>query len=529
MIARMEQHSKADALFAALMVATFVVGISFFQYRGVLGESDLYRVLVGMLDGAVSGAGLNSNLHYGRDFGFGYILTLYALAPAEVLRDPDKLISLINNVGFYFTTIGLFFFWVSTSIIHGTRAATIALALFAFSPVVLELATSGHQILIAFSFLFAAATCLFLPLAGWRAALVGFAGSILLIIGLCIRAEIFLALPFIVLARLNLSSWSTSLRSLLLNAAWPTIAFVTFLVLKHIIVPHQSANGPGFFEQFYHWSNILPGTIYMSLGSGIATVIAGITAALAIIQKIRSTDSETIKPILEKLLGPLALTLIPLVFWIANPQPSRHFILTVAGLSILIGSTISDFKKFERIPAALLVLGLLAGNQILSEAVRPWLLKLSAARSPYIRPPEANETFTHAPVGWIWQHHAALDSRLHKFKEIGETVKTSCGNNTLILSDESEQILSRLYAGGTPVEASVGQVNGFGTFRARVRNRNFVFIVKMNGWPKDAVAMVLNDPSFDNYQLYADPYLPSTYDKTAIPADRLAKFGCKEL
>jgi hypothetical protein len=62
------------------------------QYQGVLGESDLYRVLVGMLDGAVSGSRINSDLHYGRDFGFGCILALYALAPTDVLRDPDQLI-----------------------------------------------------------------------------------------------------------------------------------------------------------------------------------------------------------------------------------------------------------------------------------------------------------------------------------------------------------------------------------------------------------------------------------------------------
>jgi hypothetical protein len=51
----------------------------------------------------------------------------------------------------------------------------------------------------------------------------------------------------------------------------------------------------------------------------------------------------------------------------------------------------------------------------------------------------------------------------------------------------------------------------------------------MTGWPKDAVATILKQPSFDNYQLYADPYFPSIYDKVAIPPNRLAKFGCKEL
>ena len=57
----------------------------------------------------MTGLGLGSDLHYGRDFGFGYILALYALIPAEVLRDPDKLIPLINNLGFYSIILGPFF------------------------------------------------------------------------------------------------------------------------------------------------------------------------------------------------------------------------------------------------------------------------------------------------------------------------------------------------------------------------------------------------------------------------------------
>jgi hypothetical protein len=522
-----EQHSKADILFAALTLALFGLGVLYFQHRGVLGESDLYRVLVGMLDGAFTGAGLASNLHYGKDFGFGYILLLYALAPAGVLRDPDRLISVINNLGFCFTVAGLLLFWLSTSMIHGPRTAMVALALLAFSPVVLELATSGHQILIAFGFLFASATCLFLPVTGWRAVLAGVAGSILLITGLCMRAEIFLALPFIVLARIRLDSWWAFAKSLFFNAISPTASFVVFLFLKHHIVPSIADNGPSFFEQFYRWSNILPGTVYMSLGGGIATVSAGIAVIFAIIKKMSSGDLNNTKRVLEQILGPIALIMVPFVFWIANPQPSRHFLLTIAGISILIGWAVSRLTRASFLPAALCVLGLIVANQVLSEFVRRPLLSMNAARSPYTRPPELHDTFTHAPLGWIWQHHAALDSRLHSFRDLGQLLSTSCDADTLILSDESEQLLSRLYDGGTAVKASSDRINGFLAYRATAGNKHFVFIIKMSGWPHDAVAMVLNEPSLGSYTIYADPYLPSNYDKEAIPPTRLANFGCK--
>ncbi len=189
MLLKLQHSSKNDILVAVACIIVFAVTEFCCQYQGVLGESDLYRVLVGMLDGAVSGSGINSDFHYGRDFGFGYIIAIYALAPADVLRDPDQLTRLINGLGFCFSIIGLFFFWLSTYAVQGSRAALVALLLFAFSPVMLELGTSGHQILLAFSFLFAGATCLFLPLAGWNLIAARISGFGLLIVGLCIRAK----------------------------------------------------------------------------------------------------------------------------------------------------------------------------------------------------------------------------------------------------------------------------------------------------------------------------------------------------
>jgi hypothetical protein len=527
MLSKNNKYLHIDIIFAASFLLLFAVSVHAFQYRGVLGESDLYRVLNGMLDGAVTGSGLGSDLHYGRDFGFGYILALYALIPVEVLRDPDKLIPLINNLGFYSIILGLFFFWLSICLVHGSRAATVALALFAFSPMVLELATSGHQILIAFSFLSAAAACLFWPLAGWRVVLAAIAGAILLICGLCVRAEIFLALPYLVLTRLNLTSWHIFLRSVFANALSPTAAFIAYLALKHYIAssPH-SDNGRGFFEQFYHWSNVVPAIVYMSLGCGIATVLGAGVVVMVIIRRVRSSAADDVKGTLEQLISPIALILVPFVFWVANPQPSRHFLLVLAGISILIGWAVSNLPTFRFVPALVTVLGLIVANQVLSEAVRPTLLRMNATRSPYHRPPEPHATFTHAPLGWIWQHHATLESRLLRWKAFGDMVATGCDANTVIFSDESEQIFSRLYAGGASVQSSVSDIHGFIAFGGTLGAHHFVFISKMTGWPKDAVATVLADSSFDNYQLYADPYLPSIYDKMTIPVSRLARFGC---
>ena len=116
--------------------------------------------------------------------------------------------------------------------------------------------------------------------------------------------------------------------------------------------------------------------------------------------------------------------------------------------------------------------------------------------------------------------------RLLRWKALGDTVATACDANIVIFSDESEQLFSRLYSGGSTVQASLAYVDGFVTFNGTRGTQHFVFISKMTGWPKDAIATVLSDSSFEGYQLYADPYLPSVYDRTAIPADRMARFGC---
>jgi hypothetical protein len=525
MVLKLKHLSKIDILVAVTCIVVFALTEFWFQYQGVLGESDLYRVLVGMLDGDFSGSGMNSDFQYGREFSFGYILALYALAPTDVLRDPDRLIRLINDLGFCFSIIGIFFFWVSTCIVHGSRAALVALLLFAFSPVMLELGTSGHQILLAFAFAFAGATCLFLPVAGWKLVLARIAGSALLTIGLCVRAEIFLALPFIVLAGVQVESLSTFTRSMLINILSPTAAFAAFLLLKRHIVPHGTSDG---VEHFYHWANIPPGTIYLSLGAGIATGIAATAIILTVTYRIYSSDLQTAKRAVEQMISPIALILFPVAFWIANPAPSRHFLLAIAGLSIVIGCAATKLTSLGTFATVLGAVSLMAANQVLSEAVRRPLLNMNAARSPYVRSPEDNETFTNAPVGFFWHHHSTLNLRFQSFKNIGEMVRTSCDGDILILSDDSEQIFSRLYKSSTPVEASRSRVEGFDAFNATVKDRHFAFVVKITGWPKDAVATILNQPSFADYQLYADPYLSSIYDKTGIPPNRLAKFGCKE-
>jgi hypothetical protein len=528
----LKKNTRIDVIAAGLFLLLFVIISHIFQYHGVMGDSDLYLALNGIIDGARMATGLGSNFHYGRDFSFGYILALYALVPVHVLSDPDKLIALINNVGFYSAIFGLIFFWLSVSVLHGFRAAFIALALFAFSPMVLDLATSGHQILTATAFLWAAAACLFWPLAGWRALLAAIAGTFLLICGLCIRAEIVLAVPYLVLTRVNLTSWRTFLRSVAVNAVSPSAAFVTFLVLRQSIAvfPRSITDEIDLgtvFERFFSWSNVVRAFAFMPLGCGIATVVVAVGLGFLVIAgKIRPRVADAYKVTLEQLIGPIALVLVPFVFWLGNPAPSRHFILVLAGFSILIGWAISNWPALRFAPVLTAVIGLIVANQVLSEAVRPTLLRMNAAGSAFHLPPEFYTTFDHAPLGWTWQHHAAVDARWHQVDALGDILATSCDANTVIFTDEAEHFIHRFFAAGWRLDPSKTFIHGANAFSGNLGAHYYVIMPKWTAYPKDVVAEVLADPSFDDYKLYADPYTISTYEKMAIPDRRLAQFGC---
>ena len=96
-----------------LSIALYLLLIYHFRFRGTLADADLYRMLRGLLDGAWSGTGFASGLHYGKAFSFGYIFAMYSLADRHILQDPQRLIALINGIGFWSAATGCVCFWAS--------------------------------------------------------------------------------------------------------------------------------------------------------------------------------------------------------------------------------------------------------------------------------------------------------------------------------------------------------------------------------------------------------------------------------
>lgn len=545
-----------DFVCALLFIAVFAMVIYAFRYKDELAEADLYRVLVGLMDGASSGKGLGSDLHYDRDFGFGYLAAFYAFADPATLTDPDRLTALMNQIGFWSMLPGLLFFWCAVRLAHGARAATIALVIFALGPMIPEMATSGHQTIPMCGFLFAGATLLFLPATGWRAVLAATGGGLLLLAGMTMRGELFLAMPWLVLARVDTSSIRAFVVSGLRRALAPALALVAFLVLQHVVETKLnsalSTTLGTYFLESYTSLSVGPGLVYMTVGCGFATVAAAAAAVLYLAWNPRfGRDAPTSRGLAE-LLGPLALIVVPLLFFLPNPLPTRHFLMPLAGMAMLIGIALARHPAIGRATALGLALAVGAANQVLAEAARLPLLRVNDARSPYLPVPIEYPTATHANLGWEWKRHATLLERRERWHAFGDRLLTVCDAHVIVLSDEVEQIFSRLYSGGAHVEAKrivIGADTGAAPLNPALRQdadtvmvgsgssrlpgmigtregRTFIVLEKSHLWPGDPVATILANPIYNDYKLIADPYTLSNYDKTPIPPDRAPRFGC---
>ena len=184
-----------------------------------------------------------------------------------------------------------------------------------------EQGTSGHAGLVSFAFFSAAALLLFLPTRGLRAVFCAVLGSVLLLLALTMRADILLAFPFLVLARANPRSFNLLIRSTLLPALGPALAVVAFFLLKHHYVDGAAQPGPSlheFFQSYYKFSHIPVGIVICCLGCGVFTVLLGILSVVRILREASKArpESELRIELLHASIGPLALLLPSLIFWI---------------------------------------------------------------------------------------------------------------------------------------------------------------------------------------------------------------------
>jgi hypothetical protein len=518
-----------DLFFAALAMAIYILWIDHFRYQGLLGEDDLYRVLVGLLDGARSGAHMASQSHYGKAFSFGYIAAFYRFVAPRTLADPQRLIALINEIGFWSAAAGCFSLWLLTWLLYGLRSATVALILFALSPMMLELGTSGHPILPAFAFFAAGSCCLLLPVRGVRAILLSVPGALLLTAALVTRAELLLAFPFVVLARTDFRSFPHFLKFAAQRAIAPTIAAVAFFLLKHAYADSTPGTGQlaPFLEQFIRLKDIPIGVFVFTLSCGIATAIVGLIAVFLIVRSTLAAPSASPRraALLHSAIGPLLLIAPALAFWIANPRPGRHFILCLAGVAILAGWMFPRYLPARPLQVYALAVGVVIANQALGALTGPFIL--NHAPSKIIALPGGLRHLPRGfPTGSSWGYHRAFVAEQLRTTAFARRVQSTCEAKTMVMSLDATQIFSDLYPASNPWNEEKEQLNRFPILAARVGGHAVLVLSESEGWPRDPAADALADPAFRDYKLVRDPNNLSIYDHAVIPPGRIAHLDC---
>jgi hypothetical protein len=128
----------------AVPVVLYALLVLPFVFRDVVGEPDLERTAMAILYGASSGLHESAGYHYGLEVSFGYYAAFYHLLPQAVLLDSSALIAAINFIGYSFAVLAIGMLALYISRLFGVVAAVVTCILFAFSPVFLDLGTSGH-------------------------------------------------------------------------------------------------------------------------------------------------------------------------------------------------------------------------------------------------------------------------------------------------------------------------------------------------------------------------------------------------
>ena len=161
----------------------------------------------------------------------------------------------------------------------------------------------------------------------------------------------------------------------------------------------------------------------------------------------------------SRLVGPVALFLPPFAFWIANPVPTRHFILCLSAIGILIGQWLASWRRGRAMAYGLVAAAVLA-NQGIASAAGPVALKFYP--SPYFPVAGVPRIVPRVLISTSWAHRRDM---LNERQRVDRVARTNCEAHAIrklcCSPPGSRPILVRLYVGGQPVEAQLTDLNGF--------------------------------------------------------------------
>jgi hypothetical protein len=130
-------------------------------------------------------------------------------------------------------------------------------------------------------------------------------------------------------------------------------------------------------------------------------------------------------------------------------------------------------------------------------------------------------------VSTSWAHRRDILNERERVDRVANELRNTCDQKVALFTAWSRPIFVRLYAGGQQVEGQLTDLNGFPVASGKVGGREFAIISTPEGWPRDAVAEVLQNSAYDSYKLMFERDTMSEYEKTPIPADRAVRMGCQ--
>jgi hypothetical protein len=517
--------SAKELLAAAAFTLLAALALASYGYRDTLSEFDLYAATLGLWDGAVSGRGLDSPVHYYVWLSFGWIEFVNRLAPHGVLDDASTIIPFINAVGFYATLAIPALMWLALRLLYSAACATAATLLFVLSPIFLEVAGSAHPLLPSLAFFLLAAIAMFAPLDGWRRALAWSAAAALLALSLLLRFELAFAFPFLVLAQVRTTTLRDFIVSGLRRSIPGAVAIIAYFSAQVALVGSHSAQSTGsFLGEWYSLANVGTGVAAAALALGMAlSALAAATAAReALAARAIARGFVVWFSQRAHFMAPAAIILAALLFWLPNPLPARHFLLFAFGVSAFVALALHHTWRFKDAYLVAAALGVAFLNQAAAFATAPVVARLSPSE---LQAPIG--VLLPAPAEPAWIRRDILKARGEAARALGRRiVDDACADTLVVLSDQSPALLTAfLREGRRPDLRLIGAYPGAYRYQLREAGRSVDFIQRRE--PRfDALSAVMIDADYIDAAIFIDPMTRQRTDILDPPPDRVETLHC---
>jgi hypothetical protein len=495
----------------AVPVMVYALLVLPFVFHDVVGEPDLERMAMAMMYGASSGLDAAAGFHYGMEVSFGYYFGFYHLLPREVLLDSSSLIATINFVGYASAVLGISMLALYAARLYGVITAVVTCILFAFSPVFLDLGTSGHPQVPAFALTLMGAWLLTYATdatvrGGYRVVL-GVLAFAALTIALTMQCNVLLAFPFIALAARGgeLRSREEWLLAAGYRASVMFTACVAFWILRSYAFNDDSGYVANFFVTFYKPDAVSRSVLVLVLCTGVATIIALVGLLLWLASRALQGVSAV---------GLVLLALPSLAFWLPNSPLGRHLIWVTLAVAFLLALMVQAARPRMAIGAAVL---LVISNQAIAEISHGWLEQNYQWTFPALSARRATQA---VPMGLFPLDHEAKQQAFIMLRNEGQSFARTCSGNVLAFAEEPHYMMLSMIERDRSVRLKVVEVGDTKVVQARGVRCSVDFVEKQAASHRDALKEFLQAGYDIGWPIYFQESRRSTSDRTPVPEER---------